>query len=238
LRWAGRLAAAAAPKALEQWELPESRSGEEAPAGTEWESPEQSLPASPHLERLRASEPAAVSVKRELAGWPVKPQPSWAAELTEFLAAVLPVRAPEAAVQLSRLEPGGDEAPDLSEVAVLEQACWPESKEPGGAAVLRAMALRVRPRNARDGPACLPVCWLRSQTWPELQARPEGAEAVARVFRGMELPGQGGSSLRQEAAVTVETAWPDVPGLRRLQALPQRQAQAGTRQVLKLAPAR
>jgi hypothetical protein len=143
----------------------------------------------------------------------VKRLSPWVAESMEFPAVVLLVRTAEAVVQSPPLEVAEDGAP-----AVLERPCWPESKEPGGAPALQARVLQVQPRNAMDGPVSLPVRRWRSPRQPELErARPE----LVRVFRGLELRGL---SLRQEAAVTVETAWEDVPGFQALRA-PVRQLQ-------------
>jgi hypothetical protein len=121
-----------------------------APAGTEWENPEQSRPGWLHPERPRASEPAAVWAK---SGMRMKPHLPGVAESMESPAAVLLVRAAEAVARLPQREVAVDGAPDLSEPAVWDRACWPELKEPGGATEPRARALRVHPPNAMDGPA-------------------------------------------------------------------------------------
>jgi hypothetical protein len=51
---------------------------------------------------------------------------------------------------------------------------------------------------------------LRSQTGPERRAR---ASEVVQVFRALGPLEPGGSFPHREAAVTVETAWEDVPAL-------------------------
>lgn len=93
----------------------------------------------------------------------MKPQLAWAAESTGFPAAVLRIPAAEAVVQSPQQEVAGDEAPDLSVMAVLERGRSPKLGEQGVAPGLPAKASQVHRRNGTDGPAAQPVRRLRSQ---------------------------------------------------------------------------
>jgi len=152
------------------------------PDGTEWENQEQIRPEALHPGRPHGSEPEEVSAEPEIAGHRVMPQLISAAERLELPAAVSLVRAAGAVVRSPQREVAGDEARDLSEVAVSDPVHLREPAEPGARPGLLAMAAQVHLRNARDGPACSPAWRLRSQA-----GRPELPVMAALVQRLLEL---------------------------------------------------
>lgn len=170
-----------------------------------WENPEQSRPGEIHQERPHAWEPGQVSAEA-VAGRRENWRPSWAAERMELPAEVWLVREPGADVRSPQREVAGDEARDLSEVAVSEPARSREAAGPGVRPVLPAMALQVHPPNAMEAPECLSVQQLRWQMW----LRELRALAAVQALLEPEQPERDGSCLRQEVAAAAEIAWEDV----------------------------